>query len=188
MVFEVITIDKVEPHAVAEGVHLPPHWPLSLWCKLIRYPGTQDRTQDTGHRRQDTTQDTGHRTGHRTGDKTQDRAQDTGHRTGHRIQDRTQDTQPLSHPSFHSLPSPGFTKYTFIHQPVWVDEQLGELCLGGWTAGWAVFGWMNNSWVSCAPAALVWDWTQANRFIVRRANHCTAEALQKYQQHIPTRL
>ena len=27
-------------HAVAAGPHLPLHWPLSLWWKLIRYPGT----------------------------------------------------------------------------------------------------------------------------------------------------
>ena len=38
------------------------------------------------------------------------------------------DTGPLWHPSFHSLPSPGFPRYPFINQPVWEDEQLGELC------------------------------------------------------------
>ena len=38
------------------------------------------------------------------------------------------------------------------------------------------FGRM-NSWVSCVLTAFVWDQTQASRYKVRRANHCTTEAL-----------
>ena len=34
-----------------------------------------------------------------------------------------------------------------------------------------------NSWVSCALTAFVWDRTRASGFVVRRANHCTAEGV-----------
>ena len=33
---------KVCAHAVGVCVHLPSHWPLTLWWILIRYLGTQD--------------------------------------------------------------------------------------------------------------------------------------------------
>ena len=62
------------------------------------------------------------------------------------------DTGPLWHPTFHSLPSLCYSRYTFINQPVWEDEQLGELC------------------AACLSSRASW-------FVVRRANHCTTEAL-----------
>ena len=60
-----------------------------------------------------------------------------------------QDAGPLCHLTFHSLPSPGFPRYPFIHQPVWEDEQLGELCI-----------------ICPNPGS-----NSGHRFIVRRVNH-----------------
>ena len=54
------------------------------------------------------------------------------------------DTVPLTS----NFPQFTFPRYTFIYQPAWEDEQLGELCA---------------------------DCHRASGFVVRHANHCTTE-------------
>lgn len=58
----------------------------------------------------------------------------------------TRDRGPVQHPGYYGLPSPGFPRYPFTGHPERKDEQLGAgIC------------------------------TQAHRFVVSHANHCTTE-------------